>query len=92
MTEMTTRQGRCLEQLNAWVAGDSKHNTVDDECCPDFSCCRPELLAPKARREEFQTRFQLDEVEMYKALPRFLRSFARGDQLENVHILVPVDE
>jgi hypothetical protein len=24
-----------------------------EECCPDFSCCKPELLAPIRLREEF---------------------------------------
>lgn len=41
------------EQLRAWVAGDSKHNEFSDECCPDFSCCRPELQWSKESREAF---------------------------------------
>jgi hypothetical protein len=28
----------------AWVAGMPFHNRIDDECCPDFSCCHPELF------------------------------------------------
>ena len=39
-----------LEQLDSWVAGTSVHG---DQCCPDFSCCQPDLLAPKEVREIF---------------------------------------
>jgi hypothetical protein len=41
------------EQLNLWLEGIPKHNTTRGECCPDFSCCRPELLAPREVREIF---------------------------------------
>lgn len=41
------------QQLLDWVKGNSIHNAVRDECCPDFSCCRPELLAPLEEREHF---------------------------------------
>jgi len=40
-------------QLALWLEGASVHNTDPDECCPDFSCCRPELLAPREERELF---------------------------------------
>ena len=30
---------RKYEQLIDWMNGKSKHNYVDDECCPDFTCC-----------------------------------------------------
>ena len=40
-------------QLDEWKRGNSIHNDVDDECCPDFSCCKPELLASKEKRETF---------------------------------------
>lgn len=41
------------EQLALWVAGDSRCPNDRDECCPDFSCCQPELLADKKTRERF---------------------------------------
>lgn len=31
-------------QLFAWAEGRPFHNTIDDECCPDFSCCYPDLF------------------------------------------------
>ncbi len=43
----------CDEQLKLWVEGKSVHNATRDECCPDFSCCRPELLADKETRLMF---------------------------------------
>ncbi len=41
------------QQLTEWVKGNSIHNKDRDECCPDFSCCRPELLAPVHERKAF---------------------------------------
>lgn len=38
------------EQLTSWLAGHPIHN---EQCCPDFSCCRAELLASKEQRERF---------------------------------------
>ena len=40
-------------QLEKWVNGESVHNDERGECCPDFSCCRPELLAPEQVRKQF---------------------------------------
>lgn len=41
-------------QLTEWVAGNPIHNTLRDECCPDFSCCEPELMWPEETRKEFE--------------------------------------
>jgi hypothetical protein len=41
------------KQLALWVAGNPQHNTFADECCPDFSCCQPELLWPEEKRKAF---------------------------------------
>ena len=54
MIEGNTYKERSTDQLNKWVDGKPEHNTVDDECCPDFSCCRPDFLQPKAVRETFK--------------------------------------
>jgi len=47
-------------QLQLWVDGESVHNSTRDECCPDFSCCSPELLADKKTRMLF--RDSTDEI------------------------------
>lgn len=31
-------------QGQLWCEGVSAHNIIDDECCPDFSCCIPSLF------------------------------------------------
>lgn len=54
MIKGDTYKARCDYQLDQWVIGDSIHNNIDDECCPDFSCCSPELLQPKEIRETFK--------------------------------------
>lgn len=41
------------DQLDRWRNGESIHNKERDECCPDFSCCKPELLADRFEREKF---------------------------------------
>jgi hypothetical protein len=41
---MNDYQKRVLEQGDAWLNGKPKHNFIDNECCPDFSCCHPELF------------------------------------------------
>jgi hypothetical protein len=43
---------RKKRRLKLWVDGILIHIDGDD-CLPDFSCCRPELLAPKEERELF---------------------------------------
>jgi hypothetical protein len=47
----------CAEQTRRWVAGESLHSDhrgLGPECCPDFSCCVPELLQPVEVRRAFQ--------------------------------------
>ena len=43
------------EQVELWVSGESVHNEDMDECCPDFSCCRPELMV------DFEVRLRFKE-------------------------------
>ena len=49
-----TYKDRITHQLDEWVKGNPIHNTVDDECCPDFSCCVPENLADEETRKTFK--------------------------------------
>ena len=41
------------DQLEQWVAGESLCPNTRGECCPDFSCCTPELLADYTTRRAF---------------------------------------
>lgn len=49
------------EQLLSWLKGKSIHN--DKQCCPDFSCCVPQLLASFEEREAFIIAFLNDDNE-----------------------------
>lgn len=42
--EDLTYQERVLIQGLLWIDGQSFHNDIDNECCPDFSCCEPVLF------------------------------------------------
>jgi len=51
---------RLRRQLVEWIGGSSMHNLVSGiaalpggECCPDFSCCRPENAVPLGVRRLF---------------------------------------
>ena len=41
------------EQLEEWLKGNPLHNHEIGECCPDFSCCKRELLADEEMRRLF---------------------------------------
>ncbi len=41
---LTPYRRAVLAQTEAWVNGFSYHSQDTDECCPDFSCCRPEMF------------------------------------------------
>lgn len=42
------------EQLAEWCKGNSIHNESTGECCPDFSCCDPNLGIPIQQRILFR--------------------------------------
>ncbi len=62
-------------QLKLWVRGESVHNAMRDECTPDFSCCRPELLDPKKVREAFAN---ASETERPAMLAHFLGAMLKN--------------
>ena len=35
---------RARNQSLAWAQGRPYHEPINDECCPDFSCCEPDLF------------------------------------------------
>jgi len=61
------------EQLENWVNGVSLHNDDRDECCPDFSCCNPDMHTPKEDRELFVKAYRSGNEEVvHKMLIYFL--------------------
>src|SRR5271170_2025805 len=41
------------EQLARWAAGESVCPNTKHDCCPDFSCCRPQLAWPMEKRAKY---------------------------------------
>ncbi len=63
---------RYKKQLALWVDGTSVH-MHKGICCPDFSCCVPENLAPLEERELFQELYLAGKHSEYeKMLMMFL--------------------
>lgn len=77
------------EQVRLWLEGKSVHegSPGKGECCPDFSCCRPEFQASREDRERFaKAYFAGDEDAKMEMLMGFL---ARAMDLEfgdRVHV------
>lgn len=78
MTEFTSYAQAADHQLREWAEGrpwhnpwDPQTNTMGDpadrrdgECCPDFSCCCPEMIWPREKRYLFvagdsETRYRM---------------------------------
>lgn len=45
---------RAKAQMLAWAQGRSYHEPINDECCPDFSCCRPDLFVSDPAQRWYQ--------------------------------------
>lgn len=58
-----TYKERTAHQLEEWVKGNAIHNTVDDECCPDFSCCNKKMNTPIGIRKTFHAACLKDDEE-----------------------------
>ena len=76
------------EQLEKWVAGESIHDHENDQCCPDFSCCRPDLAAHIGDREIFQKYFlEENECGTMTMLTGFLMKALENYTKTKVHIV-----
>ena len=43
---------RVRAQTLAWINGRPYHEPVTNECCPDFSCCVPELFTADEQQRQ----------------------------------------
>lgn len=78
------------DQLELWVKGTPVHNKDRDECCPDFSCCKPELLADVATREAFYRAYkEKDGKTTGRMLGMFLGAAIAAASDKKVHIVDP---
>jgi hypothetical protein len=82
-TDLTPEQ-----QLDLWVEGESKCPNTEQECCPDFSCCIPEMQWAKPRREEFRqaVRDGDDEKRSRLLLGSLTRMVAESDIPQKVYV------
>lgn len=71
------------EQLERWVAGDPQHNHERGECCPDFSCCRGQMVELEVRQRFQQAVLEEDEPTQHRMLMGFL-----GRALEGFNVYV----
>lgn len=58
-SEKSRYEERARAQLVSWAFGRPYHEPHNDECCPDFSCCYPELLTadPAERWRQYRERY-----------------------------------
>lgn len=74
-------------QLEQWVKGKPIHDHIRDKCCPDFSCCHPNLLAPEEIRKKFAEASKAGGIKTaYLIKITFLVSAMAADLNKNVHI------
>lgn len=87
VASFTTYEQAQQYQLDEWVAGRPWHNTRspnsdeicdEGECCPDFSCCVPELMWDEQKREIFASGNQIIREEM---LINGLTNLLKSDQM-----------
>ena len=57
--QRTNYKERAHAQMLAWAEGRPYHENVNDECCPDFSCCFPDLYERNdaKRWEQYKNRY-----------------------------------
>ena len=75
---------RSDEQLKKWLDGESVCNKIDGECCPDFSCCKPQMKQPtEVRRTFFHAS---EEVREQMLLSFFSASLASHPKVNEIYI------
>lgn len=66
-----------------WVNGKPSCPNTSGECCPDFSCCRPNLLWEKKMRDKFHT---ADQGTRHKMMMLALSALLEDASKKKVHI------
>ncbi len=83
---MTDRES-VAHQLKHWVDGISLHNTIRDECCPDFSCCSGGEIMPVEVRKMFEKAVNDDDKAVQWEILGMALSAALSDRGVDVHIV-----
>lgn len=76
---------RTKSQLENWCNGISIHNDIDDECCPDFSCCDKNINTPLEQRKIFRELHEKNDPRAEQMLFRFLGEMLINHDID-VHI------
>jgi len=84
---------RTEDQLQEWAKGNSIHNHVDEQCCPDFSCCTEGGKATAEERDQFMRLYRAGGLGNCMALMGdFLgRAIASKYPDKNIAIKTPID-
>jgi hypothetical protein len=56
------------EQLAEWIKGLNIHNHDNNECCPDFACCREEGHWPTEVRKKFASAYLRGDDETVQSM------------------------
>lgn len=80
------------EQLKQWLEGNPIH--MEDQCCPDFSCCRGiDTIAPLEIRQRFVKATQDgDEAARFEMLGMFLGAAMSGEKVYVAGLKIPESE
>jgi hypothetical protein len=71
---------KSIEQLDLWINNISAHNKETDECCPDFSCCRQDIITPRHIKLSFKTAYlEQDDNKINQMLMLFLGQLLKPD-------------
>lgn len=73
--DMTTER-----QLELWVEGQNIHNSKTDDCCPDFSCCQPDMEWEVENKILFAEAYVNQDLELVKKLMvKSIEALARAE-------------
>jgi hypothetical protein len=61
-----------FRQSFLWLNGKPEHNPVTDECCLDFSCCRPDLFV-ESKDERMRLFLKEQEVDKDECSPSSIK-------------------
>ncbi len=73
-------KARMNHQLETWAEGESLHNDVDHQCCPDFSCCHPHLASNIRTRQLFVESLAIKDVGLLEEIASFYYGLYYIDQ------------
>ena len=60
-----------LQQLFKWADDDISVHDRTGRCCPDYSCCHPELLASKRTRQLFKKNVLMGNNQTIRGMVHF---------------------